>query len=143
MKHRSNLCTRIFIVLALSAAMLVTAVPVSAGEIPENNDLSMLTDNNIPVVYITVDNSAEGFSTFEEVNESEDHSARCTGTVRIDVPDGYTGDYSDTILEDTEELQLAYMRGRGNVTWGFGDRKPYKIKFDKKQDLLGMRKNKH
>ena len=70
MKHRSNLCTRIFTALALSVTMLVTAVPVSAGEIPENNDLSMLTDNNIPVVYITVDNSAEGFSTFEEVNES-------------------------------------------------------------------------
>ena len=143
MKHRSNLCTRIFTALALSVTILVTAVPVSAGEIPENNDLSMLTDNNIPVVYITVDNSAEGFSTFEEVNESENHSAKCTGTVRIDVPDGYKGDYSDTVLEDTEELQLAYMRGRGNVTWGFADKKPYKIKFDKKQDILGMGKNKH
>ena len=35
------------------------------------------------------------------------------------------------------------MRGRGNVTWGFADKKPYKIKFDKKQDILGMGKNKH
>ena len=48
-----------------------------------------------------------------------------------------------TVLEDTEELQLAYMRGRGNVTWGYADKKPYKIKFEKKQDILGMGKNKH
>ena len=110
MKHNSNLFTKILVSLTLSAAVLFTAVPVAAQE---NDDLSMLADNNIPVVYITVDETAEGFSTFEEVNESPDHSARCTGTVRIDVPDGYTGDYSDTVLEDTEELQLDYMRDMG------------------------------
>ena len=43
MKHRSNLCTRIFTALALSVTMLVTAVPVSAGEIPENNEVCSQT----------------------------------------------------------------------------------------------------
>ena len=67
MKHRSNLCKRIFTALALSVTMLVTAVPVSAGEIPESDDLSMLSDNNIPVVYITVDNSAHVQSGVKEL----------------------------------------------------------------------------
>ncbi|MDE6126252.1 MAG: CotH kinase family protein [Muribaculaceae bacterium] len=34
------------------------------------------------------------------------------------------------------------IRGRGNATWQL-DKKPYKLKFDKKQSLLGMPKNKH
>ena len=60
------------------------------------------------------------------MNESPDHSARCTGTVRIDVPEGYTGDYSDAVLEDTDELQLDFIRGRGNITW-IADKKAYKF----------------
>lgn len=76
------------------------------------------------------------------MNESIDHSVKCTGTVRIDVPDGYKGDYSDEALSDTEELQLDYVRGRGNITW-IADKKPYKIKLSKKAELLGMGKNKH
>jgi len=36
---------------------------------------------------------------------------------------------------------LAGIRGRGNTTWGY-DKKPYRIKFDKKQDLFGWDKNK-
>lgn len=34
------------------------------------------------------------------------------------------------------------IKGRGNSTWQ-ADKKPYKIKLDKKSDLLGMGKNKH
>ena len=62
--------------------------------------------------------------------------------MRIDVPEGYTGDYSDAVLEDTDELQLDFIRGRGNITW-IADKKAYKFKLSKKAELLGMGKNKH
>lgn len=36
-----------------------------------------------------------------------------------------------------------YIRGRGNYTWEYFDKKPYRIKLDKKTALLGMKRNKH
>lgn len=35
------------------------------------------------------------------------------------------------------------IRGRGNSTWKKFEKKPYKIKFDKKTELLGLKSNKH
>ena len=37
----------------------------------------------------------------------------------------------------------AQLKGRGNWTWNGFDKKPYKIKFDKKQSVFGLPKNKH
>ncbi len=136
---KTKLLKKIASALTLSTALLMTTFPVSSVD---NTDLTIIEENNIPVVYLNIDESAEGFGTIQEMNDSFDHSVKCTGTVRIDVPDGYTGDYSDIVLEDTDELQLEYIRGRGNVTW-WADKKPYKFKLDKKAELLGMGKNKH
>lgn len=38
---------------------------------------------------------------------------------------------------------LMQIRGRGNYTWEYYDKKPYRIKLDKKTALLGMKRNKH
>ena len=47
-------------------------------------------DNQIPVLYLSLEEDE-----FEKVNASEDHSYRAQGgTVRLEVPDGYTGEYS-------------------------------------------------
>ncbi|MBR4622749.1 MAG: CotH kinase family protein [Ruminococcus sp.] len=140
------LCRR-FIGAASAVMMLTSFMPaISPGGYAfaeaEAFDLAGLADNGIPVLYISIDETAEGYGTIEEMNSSPDHSAQCTGTVRLDVPEGYTGDYSDTALGDTAELKLSYIRGRGHSTWG-GDKKPYKFKLDKGADLLGMGKNKH
>jgi len=35
------------------------------------------------------------------------------------------------------------IKGRGNYTWAHYDKKPYRVKLDKKQPLLGMKANKH
>lgn len=35
------------------------------------------------------------------------------------------------------------IKGRGNYTWTGFDKKPYKLKFDKKTEIIGMGKNKH
>ena len=129
---------RIFALL-LVAGMLLTqaaAFPIHAEEMPT------VPDSGLPVLYVNVDESAEGYGTVAEMNASPDHSVSCTGTITLDVPVGYTGDYSSTALSDLNNVKLEYIRGRGNSTWEL-DKKPYKIKLDKGQNLLGMGKNKH
>ena len=77
------------------------------------------------------------------MNSSENHSVRCTGTVEIKVPAGYSGEYGSVEVPDGE-VSLDFIRGRGNSTWETTGhtKKPYKIKYAKKQDLFGMGKNK-
>lgn len=97
----------------------------------------------IPVMYFNIDES-EG--TIDAMNNSDDHSVECYGDVDLIVPDSFNND--DTFRdeygrqESITGLQLEYIRGRGNSTWS-ADKKPYKVKFDKGQDLFGFGKNKH
>ena len=135
----------------LSAVLLFTVSATAAAETETVSDdlpstkvvpLEALQDNNIPLLTINIDENADGYGTIEEMNNSKVHTVNCTGTIQIDVPDGYKGDFSEEILSDTSELKLDYIRGRGNFTW-LGDKKPYKFKLDKSTDLLGMGKNKH
>ncbi len=131
------------IVMCLSYAPVMPAQNVSVSAADAGTfDLDELKDNGIPVLNINIDESAEGYGTIKEMNESEDHSVECTGSLKLDVPDGYTGDYSSKELKDTDDLKIEYIRGRGNSTWG-QYKNPYKIKLDKGADLLGMGKNKH
>ena len=109
-------------------------------EAPEFSCLDdLLPHNGIPLVIIWINEDGDN-STIYDMNESRDHSVKCIGTVEIRFPDGYSiGDVSlDTT---TEEMLLEYIRGRGNSTWG-APKKPYKIKFDSKQDLVDMGKSK-
>ena len=98
-------------------------------------------ENGIPVLIIRVDES-DGNGTIEEMNESIDHAAECTGTLQIIVPDGFTYCDLDTVPQSIGPVRLDYIRGRGNSTWDQA-KKPYKIKLDKKADLLGLGGNKH
>ncbi len=134
--------TKIFRFILSVCICLSAAVPALSVYAAQPSVEEILTDNNLPVVYINIDETAEGYGTIEEMNASPDHSAECTGTIRIDVPEGYKGDYSEEMLADTDDLRLDYIRGRGHTTW-INNKKPYKFKLDKKADLLGMGKNKH
>ena len=57
--------------------------------------------------------------------------------------------YIDSILPEYNSLGTktapipASIKGRGNWTWTGFDKKPYKIKFDVKQKVLGMPNNRH
>ena len=101
----------------------------------------ILPQNGIPVVIIEIDES-EGNSTIDEMNSSSDHSVRCTGTMQIVVPEGFTYCDMDGTPKDLGPVKLEYIRGRGNSTWD-QSKKPYKIKLDKKADVLGLGSNKH
>lgn len=97
----------------------------------------------VPVMYINIDES-EG--TVEAMNSSDDHSVECYGSVDLVVPDEFNDDSTFRDEYGTQKslygLDLEYIRGRGNSTWS-ADKKPYKVKFDKAQDLFGFGKNKH
>ncbi len=74
-----------------------------------------------------------------------------TGNVAITSKEEYvTGSlYIDPLSTNYKALGSAeapiagQFKGRGNWTWTGFDKKPYRIKFDKKQAVLGMPSNKH
>lgn len=94
--------------------------------------------NDIPMVEFQLDESQGSIA---EMNGDGSHDTECYGKVTLNIPEGYQSEYSDKSFQ-TETYELDYIRGRGNSTWSV-DKKPYKFKLDKKQDLLGMGKNKH
>ncbi|MCR4856408.1 MAG: CotH kinase family protein [Erysipelotrichaceae bacterium] len=102
--------------------------------LPEDDAFSM---SDIPVLYLKLEGGDEAI---RAMNESPDHSVECEGILDICVPDGYQSDFGKQ--ESVFDLKLDYIRGRGNSTW-LASKKPYKVKFEDKQDLFGMGENKH
>ena len=78
-------------------------------------------DCGLPVLYVNIDEDAEGCGTIEEMNSSPDHSVNCTGTLTLDIPEGYTGDYSEEVLSDLIDLKIDYIRGRDRIVSYIGD----------------------
>ena len=107
--------------------MALAMLPVTAFAADEE---PIVPQNGIPVVLVRIDES-EGHPSIADMNGDEDHETRCVGTVQIVTPEGYTSEYGGSA--PTEEIQLEYIRGRGNTSWSAG-KKPYKIKFAKSQD---------
>lgn len=87
--------------------MIAWAGPVLAQQYQQ------LTD--IPTVYIETENG-------QNITSKENY-LKCTFTM----VDG----------TDTLRLENTQIRGRGNSSWWNSDKKPYRVKFDKKQRLLG------
>lgn len=124
--------------MEFTIALFVHADPAFADDPPQTTIDVDLSDNGIPVLSIDIDPEE-----YQKVIESEKHTYRAEcGSISITVPEGYTGDYGDVQLPSQEDLQLEYLRGRGNSTW-MDAKKPFKFKLKKKKDLLGMGANKH
>ncbi len=82
----------------------------------------------LPVVYMTTNSG-------QAITDKENY---VPGTVYIDpLSTSYAA------LGSSSAPLTAQLKGRGNWTWSGFDKKPYKIKFDAKQKVLGMPKNKH
>ena len=80
----------------------------------------------LPVVYVT---------TTAPIESKEEY---VTGTLYIDpLGTGYEA------LGTAEAPITAQFKGRGNWTWTGFDKKPYRIRMDAKQKVLGMPSNKH
>ena len=99
---------------------------------------STMQDNGIPTLRLSIDPDE-----YQNMINSPLHEYRAAGaTISIDVPDGYTGEFSTTELPDLVNLSLEYIRGRGNSTWQ-DPKHPFRFKLDKKANLLGMGNGKH
>lgn len=94
--------------------------------------------NDIPMVELNLDESQGSIAA---MHADEEHDTECYGTMTLKIPQGYKSEYTDKKCE-TQTYSLDYIRGRGNSTWS-APKKPYKIKLENKQDLLGMGANKH
>ena len=139
MERKIDSCTAAFRSLAALVAAFVVAAFFYALCQPVYAEGSEAPDNGLPVVYLTIDESK---GTIEAMNTDPDHNTKCSGTMSIDVPDGFHYcDMPDAACEDLSEIKME-MRGRGNTTWGYA-KKPYKVKIDKKRDVLGLGENKH
>ena len=102
--------------------------------------LEFAESSGIPVFYFKIDESQ---GTIADMNASPSHTAKCYGTIDIQVPEGFVSDYPGGIAESVTDLAMDYVQGRGNSTWKDPDKKPYKFKLSKKTDLFGMGKNKN
>lgn len=80
---------------------------------------------NFPTVYINTDDN-------RPVNDKENY---VPGTIRVE----------DPLLEHSEVPEFSSrmnIRGRGNSTWSFFPKKPYRIKLEEKSKVLGMKSDK-
>ncbi|MBE6819413.1 MAG: hypothetical protein E7517_09760, partial [Ruminococcaceae bacterium] len=114
-------------------------------------DVPTTPQNGIPLVMIRIDesdatiaaarqsDSAHPYGKIADMNASQDHSVRCKGTVEILVPDTFTSEYGSCAVP-AGEVQLDYIRGRGNSTWSAkeGAKNPYKIQLSSATDFFGM-----
>lgn len=83
----------------------------------------------LPVLFINTENGAP-------VTSKETY---LKGTYYLD-PMGVEG--VEAVGSEDAPLALQ-IKGRGNYTWTGFDKKPYRLKFDKKAAILGMKKSKH
>lgn len=104
-------------------------MPLSAWESTQGgNSGSVTITGTLPVVYL---NTTDGVA----ITSKEEY---VPGSLYIDpLNTGYEALGSDTLPITGQ------FKGRGNWTWTGFDKKPYRIKFDAKQKVLGMPSNKH
>lgn len=83
----------------------------------------------LPVLYINTEENAP------IVSREEYLKASCyLDTLGIE---GY-----GALGSEVEQIALQ-IKGRGNASWLNSDKKPYRIKFEEKQEIMGMKPNKH
>ena len=93
--------------------ILSTLLFIAAASPALAQQYKQLTD--VPTVYIETENA-------QNITSKEEY-IMCTFTM----VDG----------DNTLRLENTQIRGRGNSSWWNSDKKPYRVKFDKKQKLLG------
>ena len=86
----------------------------------------MMQSSSVKTMYLISDNPIEKGRSFIEA--SSDHSAKATGSMLL-------ADANGAVVYDDG---LTQIKGRGNSTWGIGNKKPYQIKLEKKTNLLAI-----
>ncbi len=120
MKRKSDSLLATIIFICILTGFISCQNEFIEPENPKNDTISRAYD--VFEMDIQVENNAQVIS-----KEKEDY-LNCT--VFLDGKDIYK-DYSGT----------ARIRGRGNSTWFWYDKKPYRIKLDEKSEILGLKRN--
>ena len=100
----------------------------SQDETPTKFDPEEYVSGTLPVLYVTTEN--------EEEITSKDYYLTATYWLDAMGIEGYEN------VGSAAKPLATQIKGRGNATWRL-DKKPYRLKLDKKAELLGMKKNKH
>ncbi len=105
--------------------------------------------SGLPTLHIDIN---EELGSIDAMNASPDHSVKCYGDARLDVPAelaasrGWKESFvsKDEVAHNAKRDTTLEMKGRGNSTWvpDASTKKPYQIKFEKKVDILNMGKSK-
>ncbi|MGN1246764.1 MAG: CotH kinase family protein [Muribaculaceae bacterium] len=91
--------------------------------------MAVSPSGTLPIFYINTSNGAP-------ITSKEDY---LTATYYLDALglDGYSS------IGSADAPLSMQIKGRGNYTWSGFNKKPYRLKLDSKQPLLGMKKSKH
>lgn len=103
------------------SSMIISGYDGTETVVPFNNSIHIPSGTTIPLLKITTEES------LEEIPDKENYKAASL-TLR-------SFDHSDDIVADVS------IRGRGNSSWLF-EKKPYRLKFNKKISLGGLPKAK-
>lgn len=136
-KRKNGILFSLSVVLLMLLMMLALS-SIGSISFAEEDVLTVqdsIPDHSIPIMTISIDET-EGH-TIEDMNNSEDHSVRCDGSIDISVPEGFRYCDIENAPHSETKLQLEYISGRGNTTWTY-PKKPYKFKLDTKTDLMGL-----
>lgn len=121
-----------------SAAAAADNTQNAAGKDREETEDTADMNKGIPAVFITIDPEE-----YQKVIESREHKYKAyDGELRIELPEGYESEFGEIDPKTIgAELPLEFLRGRGNSTW-LADKKSFKLKLERKTDILGMGKSK-
>ena len=131
MTKRSKKLISIFLVACLSLCLFAaSACQTPQEEPPQEEPQDELSFTNLPALLVELfDENGERFP-LADVTREDPVESKITLT--------------NTQAEYELESFQATFKGRGNGSWtDSGNKKGYKIKFDKKQSLFGREKNKH
>ena len=128
--------------------MMPRVIEITCGDVTKEYTVkfSQLTENGLPVVYI---NTATG----ADVPVDAKDTWIADSEIYIDAVGKST--FDGIALDDLANIKCE-IKGRGNTTWewvqktenyfkngfGYGAKRPYAIKLDKKKEVLGMAKHK-
>lgn len=117
--------------LTLSITHTGTCMAIEIGSEEAAQFTADLASGTLPVVYINTEGAAPVI----------DRENKIQASMWIEIPEGCTAEF-EAVGSASEPLALT-IKGRGNSSWTNSEKKPYKLKLDKKTELLGMPKHKH
>ena len=122
-----------FAILSIASLTTISSSAANAGNTAPNTSEQWNADmarGTLPVMHINTENS-------QPIVDKENY---VSAGLWIEIPENC--DDKQLGLASADNPVELNIRGRGNSSWK-EDKKPYKIKFDKKTEILGMPKHKH